>query len=109
MNLFHEVWPDEITDRASEAVVHTTGRRKTGAADRCDALLRQAFAEAFRILKPGRSISVVFGNSNGRIWDWCSGRFAMLESRLLPRTSRFSTRDDAGKRPDFRDGKRRYG
>lgn len=68
MNLFHEAWLGEITDRATEAVVHTTGRRKTGAADRYEALLRQAFAEAFRILKPGRFMSVVFGNSNGRIW-----------------------------------------
>lgn len=68
MNLFHEAWLGEITDRAMEAVVHTTGRRKTGAADRYEALLRQAFAEAFRILKPGRFMSVVFGNSNGQIW-----------------------------------------
>jgi hypothetical protein len=68
MNLFHEAWLGEITDRTSEAVVHTTGRRKNGAAERYEALLRGAFAEAFRVLRPGRHMSVVFGNSSGRIW-----------------------------------------
>lgn len=68
MNLFHEAWLGQTTDHASEAVVHTTGKRKNGAAERYERLLQQAFAEAFRILKPGRHMSVVFGNSNGRIW-----------------------------------------
>jgi hypothetical protein len=31
-------------------------------------LLRGAFSEAFRVLKLGRFMSVVFGNSNGAIW-----------------------------------------
>lgn len=68
MNLFHEAWLGQITDHASEAVVHTTGKRKNSAAERYEALLRSAFLEAFRIVKPGRYMSVVFGNSNGRIW-----------------------------------------
>jgi len=68
MNLFHEAWLGNTTDHASEAVVHTTGRHKNGAAERYEHLLRCAFAEAFRILKPGRFMSVVFGNSSGRIW-----------------------------------------
>jgi adenine-specific DNA methylase len=68
MNLFHEAWLGEVTDHASEAVVHTTGKRKKGSADRYEVLLRSAFAEAFRILKPGRHMSVVFGNSSGAIW-----------------------------------------
>ncbi|MFZ0737952.1 MAG: DNA methyltransferase [Candidatus Acidiferrales bacterium] len=68
MNLFHEAWLGEVTDHASEAVVHTTGKRKNGSAGRYEALLRGAFAEAFRVLKAGRYMSVVFGNSSGRIW-----------------------------------------
>ncbi len=68
MNLFHEAWLGEVTEHASEAVVYTTGKRKIGAAERYETLLRSAFAEAFRILKPGRYMSVVFGNSSGRIW-----------------------------------------
>jgi len=68
MNLFHEAWLGEVTNHGSEAVVHTTGKRKKGAAERYEALLSAAFAEAFRVLKPGRYMSVVFGNSSGRIW-----------------------------------------
>jgi adenine-specific DNA methylase len=52
----------------SEAVVHTTGKRKKGAEERYEALLRKAFQEAWRVLKPGKYMSVVFGNSSGRIW-----------------------------------------
>jgi adenine-specific DNA methylase len=68
MNLFQEAWLGETTDYVSEAVVHTTGKRKNGAQERYEALLRKAFEEAWRILKPGRYMSVVFGNSSGRIW-----------------------------------------
>ena len=68
MSLFHEAWLGEITNNTREAVVHTTGKRKNGSADRYRALLQGAFSEAFRIIKPGRYMSVVFGNSSGQIW-----------------------------------------
>ena len=68
MSLFHEAWLGRTTDDEREAVLHTTGRRKSGAEERYAALLRGAFAEAHRVLKPQRCMSVVFGNSNGRIW-----------------------------------------
>ena len=68
MSLFHEAWLGETTDNSREAVVHTTGKRKNGSGERYEGLLRSAFCEAFRVLKPGRHMSVVFGNSSGRIW-----------------------------------------
>ena len=68
MNLFHEAWIGKTTDHSREAVVHTTGTRKSGSSERYEALLRSAFREAVRVLKPGRHMSVVFGNSSGRIW-----------------------------------------
>ena len=68
MNLFHEAWLGKITELANEAVMHTTGRKKTVAAERYEHLLRGAFSEAHRVLKPGGLMSVVFGNSNGAIW-----------------------------------------
>ena len=68
MNLFQEAWLGETTDHSREAVVHTTGKRKNGSSERYEELLRSSFSEAFRVLKPGRYISVVFGNSSGRIW-----------------------------------------
>ena len=69
MNLFQEAWLGETTDHSREAVVHTTGKRKNGSGERYEALLRNAFSEAFRVLKSGRYMSVVFGNSSGRIWS----------------------------------------
>ena len=68
MNLFQEAWLPETTDHSREAVIHTTGKRKNGSAERYEELLRSAFSEAFRVLKPGRYMSVVFGNSSGRVW-----------------------------------------
>lgn len=68
MNLFHEAWLNRVTDYRSEAVVHTTGRQKSGAEERYENLLRGSFEEAWRILKPGKYLSVVFGNSRGDIW-----------------------------------------
>jgi 16S rRNA G966 N2-methylase RsmD len=68
MNLFHEAWLGRLTDYKSEAVVHTTGKRKNGAEERYQRLLQKSFEEAWRVLKPGKYMSVVFGNSSGRIW-----------------------------------------
>jgi len=68
MNLFHEAWLGKITEHKSEAVVHTTGKKKSGAQERYESLLRNAFEESFRVLKPGKHMSVVFGNSSGKIW-----------------------------------------
>ena len=59
MNLFHEAWLGETTDHAREAVVHTTGKRKNGSGERYEELLRSAFSEAFRVLKPGRYMSAM--------------------------------------------------
>jgi hypothetical protein len=68
MNLFHEAWLGTATDPTHEAVVHTTGKRKSGSAERYEALLGAAFAEGFRVLRPGGHMSVVFGNSSGNVW-----------------------------------------
>jgi 16S rRNA G966 N2-methylase RsmD len=34
MSLFHEAWLGRMTDKSREAVVNTTGKRKTGSAER---------------------------------------------------------------------------
>jgi 16S rRNA G966 N2-methylase RsmD len=68
MNLFHEAWLGKVTDPTHEAVVYTTGSRKASSASRYEDLLRAAFRECHRVLKPGRFMSVVFGNSDGKIW-----------------------------------------
>ena len=70
MNLFHEAWLGALTDYTSEAVVHTTGRNKVNSGERYEHLLRSAFREGFRVLKPGSHMSVVFGNSSGQVWGF---------------------------------------
>jgi hypothetical protein len=69
MSLFHEAWLDTVTDDSEEAVIHTNGKKAIEADQRYEALLRAACSEAYRILKPGRFLSLVFGNSSGRIWS----------------------------------------
>jgi 16S rRNA G966 N2-methylase RsmD len=69
MSLFHEAWLEQLTDDSDEAVIHTNGRKAAGANERYEGLLRAACSEAYRILKPGKCMSIVFGNSSGRIWS----------------------------------------
>lgn len=71
MHLFHEAWLGEVTNAQREAVVRTQGVAKAdrGASERrYESLLKGAFTEAARVLKPGRFLSVVFGNSKGELW-----------------------------------------
>ena len=68
MSLFHEAWLGETTDHRSEAVVHTVGKRKVGSERRYELAIGSSFKEAWRILKPGGHMSVVFSNSRGSIW-----------------------------------------
>lgn len=68
MSLFHEAWLGRLTDDSSEAVLHTSGPKRVTAFARYESLLRGAFAEAWRVLQPGRFMSVVFGNSSGAVW-----------------------------------------
>ena len=69
MNLFHEAWLGKATNDANEAVMHTSGPKRTASAGRYEKLLSEAFREAFRVLRPGRHMSVVFGNSSGNVWS----------------------------------------
>jgi 16S rRNA G966 N2-methylase RsmD len=68
MALFQEAWLDGFTDVSQEAVVDR-GARKQRSASRYERMLTQALNECRRILKPGGHISMVFGNSTGRMWS----------------------------------------
>lgn len=69
MNLFHEAWLGKATDPTHEAVVHTNGPRSSNSGERYLDLLSSACREAFRVLKPGRYFSIIFGNSSGKMWS----------------------------------------
>jgi DNA modification methylase len=65
MALFQEAWLGEFSDVTQEAVIDRKGSRS---ASRYEGLLTAALKECKRVLKPGRYLSMVFGNSSGKIW-----------------------------------------
>ena len=67
MALFQEAWLDSFTNQEQEAVID---RSLAGTRDavRYEDLLVKSLNECRRILKPGGYISIVFGNSSGRVW-----------------------------------------
>lgn len=68
-NLIWESWLNQgLTDQTQEAVVHVKHKDKNTLPDYAD-LMTQAFTEMYRVLKPGRWASVVFHNSDDRIWQ----------------------------------------
>jgi len=69
MNLFQEAWLGSTTDHRHEAVIHTGGKQKAVAAERYEEIITGACKEAFRVLKPGGYMSLVFGNSRGSVWS----------------------------------------
>ncbi|KTF12232.1 DNA methyltransferase [Pseudoalteromonas sp. H105] len=69
MNLFHEAWIGGMTDNSREAVMKTTGKHKQQSKEDYQEILTGAFSEAWRTLKEGAYLAVVFGNSQGSIWS----------------------------------------
>ncbi|MFW6116513.1 MAG: DNA methyltransferase [bacterium] len=67
-SLLWEAWLGEITDQTQEAVVHVKHRNKNTLPDYAQ-LMTESFQEMYRCLKPGRWASVVFHNSDDRIWQ----------------------------------------
>ncbi|MEU0938499.1 DNA methyltransferase [Embleya sp. NPDC005971] len=67
MALFQEAWLSSFSDVEKEAVVDRS-RKGRRSARRYEELLTSALSECRRVLKPGGAISMVFGNSSGRMW-----------------------------------------
>jgi hypothetical protein len=83
MALFQEGWLDGFTDVSKEAVIdRSTGTKRT--ADRYETLLTESLKQCRRILKPGGRISMVFGNSSGKIWAVVQRAVAAAGLRIEP-------------------------
>ncbi|MCW2855876.1 MAG: methylase [Marmoricola sp.] len=67
MALFQEGWLDGFTDVTKEAVIDRSRGTKRSS-ERYEQLLTDALSECRRVLKPGGRLSMVFGNSSGKIW-----------------------------------------
>lgn len=68
-NLIWEAWLNKgFTDQTHEAVVHVKHKDRNTLPDYAR-LMTESFREMHRVLKPGRWASVVFHNSDDRIWQ----------------------------------------
>jgi hypothetical protein len=66
LNFLVEAWHGVITDSAPEAVVD---KFKDKALPEYQHLMQRCFQEYFRVLKPGRWMTVVFSNSKASVWN----------------------------------------
>jgi hypothetical protein len=65
LNFLVEAWYRVLTNAATEAIVDRA--KKKGVSDYQE-LMRRCFKEYYRVLKPGRWMTVVFSNSSNAIW-----------------------------------------
>jgi predicted RNA-binding Zn-ribbon protein involved in translation (DUF1610 family) len=66
LNILIESWHGVATDPAPEAIVD---RVRAKAVAEYQHLMTQSFREYFRVLKPGRWMTVVFSNSRAAVWN----------------------------------------
>lgn len=85
MNLFHEAWLGSTTAEDEEAVVdrsRTSPRFRD--ADRYERMLTEALRECRRVLKPEGRLSMVFGNSSGKVWSLVQRAIAAAGFEIEP-------------------------
>jgi DNA modification methylase len=85
MNLLWESWLGRFTNNAEEAIVN-----KVQGKDVADygSLMRRSFEEAYRVLRPGHWMLVMFMNSSARVWEELrdaidSAGFAMVSADIF--------------------------
>lgn len=66
LSFLYECWLRAFTNVAEEAIVSSTYDKNLG---RYQKLMQSAFAEAYRVLKPGRWMTVAFHNSKNSVWN----------------------------------------
>lgn len=66
LNVFVESWHGVITDSLPEAIID---RVKSKTLPDYQHLMHKCFSEFYRVLKPGRWMTVVFSNSRAAVWN----------------------------------------
>jgi hypothetical protein len=66
LNYLVEAWHGVVTDAKPEAIID---RFKKKALPEYQHLMQRCFAEYYRVLKPGRWMTVVFSNSKAAVWN----------------------------------------
>ncbi len=69
LNFIWESWLGAFTNRSFEAVVHREQTKEAKDIQEYARLMTGSFREMYRVLKPGRWASVVFHNSDDRVWQ----------------------------------------
>jgi DNA modification methylase len=69
LNSIWEGWLRVNTNEIVEAVVHKARTKKPRSIGDYASLMRCSFAESYRILKPGRWITIEFHNSSNSVWN----------------------------------------
>jgi len=69
LSIIWESWLRASTNTGYEAVVHRRKKRGAVTLDEYRHLMTRCFHEMYRILKPGRWITVVFHNSRASVWN----------------------------------------
>jgi len=68
LSLIWEAWLGQFTNTVKEAVVHRRKKENPTTLATYAGLMRQSFAEMYRALKPDRWASVIFHNTDDRVW-----------------------------------------
>lgn len=85
--LLAESWHGVLTDSCEEAIVNQS-RRVPRTLDQYAALMQRCFAEFYRVLKPGRWMTVEFSNSSNDVWLAIQGAlskvgFVVADTRII--------------------------
>ncbi|MGD2158401.1 MAG: DNA methyltransferase, partial [Anaerolineales bacterium] len=90
LNLIIEAWYGVQTSTSSEAIID---KFKSKGINEYQRLMTQAFTEYYRVLKPGRWITVVFHNSDNAVWNtiqqsMIEAGFIVADVRMLDKQQR---------------------
>jgi len=66
INFLSEIWLGNLTDTKYETIVSATQKKQL---PEYENLLIEAFRENFRVLRPGRYMSVVFHHASSQVWN----------------------------------------
>ncbi len=84
MNLFQEAWLSEFTDSAKEAVIDRVDTGEVRTAERYEQIMTDALRECLRVVKPGGFITLLFGNSSGKVWQLLQRSIAAAGLEVVP-------------------------
>ncbi|WP_419926953.1 DNA methyltransferase [Candidatus Poriferisocius sp.] len=84
MNLFQEAWLSEFTDPEKEAVIDRVDTGAVRTAERYEQIMTDALRECLRVVKPGGFITLLFGNSSGKVWQLLQRSIAAAGLEVVP-------------------------